>query len=81
VTSACAINRQIIELLGTHDSLERTSIYEKISEGRQLIYYRINNLIEAGILTVKDERNTELILTPGKKKKILKLLNNLRDEI
>ena len=71
------INKQIIELFLTNDILERPNVYDQFSEGRQFLYYRINNLIDAGVLTFKEGSTSELLINPSKKERIIELLTSI----
>ena len=64
------LNYKILVLLNEEEQIERSEIYKKIDEKRENVYYRINNLIEGGIISVNKD-NDKLLFIPREKKKII----------
>jgi predicted transcriptional regulator len=68
------INKKIITLLLEYGSLRRTEFYEALKASRQLIYYHINILIEAGLITQKQEANGKIELNSFKYESIMRVI-------
>ncbi len=74
------INRKIVELLLEHNSIKRAEVFKEVNEGRELIYYRINSLIDSELLSNVDAEEKEIQLNPLKKAAIIEVLNRIRKE-
>jgi hypothetical protein len=57
--------------------LIRSKIYKEINEKREIVYYRINNLIDHEILIANSKSDEELIINPNIKKLIIQILKSL----
>lgn len=71
------INKKILELLVEHESIQQPTVYKLINEKRELVYYRINNLIDFDIIFISEEDdNNNIRLNTNKKKVIIQILEN-----
>ncbi len=66
------INKKIVKLLFEHDTIKKSDTYKLLNEKRELVYYRINNLIEQNIIDPEEE---------GKKLRLNPNIKNMIDEI
>jgi predicted transcriptional regulator len=71
------LNKKIINLFIESEQLKKVDIYKLLEEQREHIYYRLNNLIEYGILTLSEQVPEELILPPHQKELIKEILNKI----
>ena len=74
------LNKKIFNLIAEKGQVKKTEIYKILNEPRELVYYRINNLIEYGILIPLEKEPDELTLTHKKKEIIKKILIYSQDE-
>ncbi|MBD3342519.1 MAG: hypothetical protein GF353_25695 [Candidatus Lokiarchaeota archaeon] len=61
------INKKIIDLLIHEGTIETSEVHKRIDETRELIYYRINDLIDNNLLSEIEEENKTISLSPDKK--------------
>ena len=69
------INSKIIHLLIEYETFIKADIYKKIEEKREDVYYRINNLINHGIITLNQELDKEICINHNLKETIVKFLD------
>jgi hypothetical protein len=74
------INKKIVNLLVKKKSIEKSEIHKNINETRELVYYRINDLIDQEILSQIDEKNNLIRLNPDNKDLIIQICNNLANK-
>jgi predicted transcriptional regulator len=67
------VNYKIINKILESNLIKVADIYKEIEEKRELVYYRVNNLIELEILLQKDADNKAVMINP----KIKKTLKNV----
>lgn len=75
------LNKKIIILTYKQELIKRSEVYKTLNEKRENVYYRINNLIEHNILSLKQEPNKEILINPDKKElldEILKKFNLIK---
>lgn len=75
------INKKIVNLLLMEDTIEKSEVHKHINEMRELVYYRINDLINYNILSPIQEDSNEISLHPNNKDlivQIFKQTSNLR---
>jgi len=72
------INKKIVKLLFEHDTVKKSDTYKLLNEKRELVYYRINNLIEQNII-YSEEDGKKLRLNPHNKEIIDQILKNNSD--
>jgi predicted transcriptional regulator len=73
------INKKIILLLLNNDSVKRSDAFKYIDEGREVVYYRLKNLLDLKILSEVEAESKEIELNPMQKKNIHQILNILDD--
>ncbi len=69
------INNKILHLLIENESFIKSDIYKEIDEKRADVYYRINNLLNHGIITLNKDLDTEMCINHDLKGDIIKILN------
>ncbi|MFX1337931.1 MAG: hypothetical protein ACFFDK_04925 [Promethearchaeota archaeon] len=72
------VNKKIITLYIENKQLNKADIYKLLEEPREHIYYRLNNLIDYGILTPLTQESEDLILASDQKELIKKILSKLK---
>ncbi|MBA7640475.1 hypothetical protein ES703_48141 [subsurface metagenome] len=72
------INMKIVKLLFEHESVKKSDTYKLLTEKRELVYYRITNLIEQNII-YSEEEGKKLRLNPNIKNIIDEILKNNSD--
>jgi len=73
------INREIISLLLEEELIQQSEIYKKIERKRGKVYYRINNLLEFEILSVKERDQTYIYINSNKRKKVIETLEYIEE--
>ena len=73
------LNTKIINIFIEHRLLKKAEIHKFLEKSRELVYYRLNSLIEYEILTLSEQNPDELILNPLQKELIKKILNKTFD--
>jgi len=71
------INNRIIKFLIKVNSAKKSDIYKALNEERVNVYYRINNLIDNDIISLKEGNNKEICVNPAKREYIAKILKNI----
>jgi len=74
------INKKIVVLLSNIPTLKRSDVHKHIDEGREVVYYRINNLLNNGILSKIEGTSTKLQLNPLRQDMIFKILDANRKQ-
>jgi predicted transcriptional regulator len=69
------LNKKIITLFIDGRQLKKADIYKLLDEPRELVYYRLNNLMEYNILTTSEQDSEDYILSPSQKELIKEILN------
>jgi len=69
------INNKIIHLLIENETFVKSDIYKEIEEKRENVYYRINNLLEHGIITLNQDLDKEMCINNDIKEDIINLLD------
>ena len=67
------LNKKIVNLLLEYDTIKKAEIYKLLNEKRELVYYRINKLIEQNIIYSVEE-GKKLILNPDKRTIVFQIL-------
>ncbi|MFX1569488.1 MAG: hypothetical protein ACFFCV_14090 [Promethearchaeota archaeon] len=75
------INLKIIDLLTKQKSLKKSEIYKLLDEKRDIVNYRINNLINYDLIRSIDDDTKDLYINSDKKKDIHIILNNYRNKL
>ena len=75
------INSKIIHLLFEYETFIKSEIYKKIEEKREDVYYRINNLINHGIITLNQDLENEMCINYDIKEVIVNILNATKSSI
>jgi predicted transcriptional regulator len=70
------INYKILKLIFRRKLLVKSEVYKEINEKREIVYYRINNLIDYEILITNPESEKELIINPYVKTLLSKILKS-----
>ena len=70
------INLKIIKKVYELKSIRGAEIYKEIHEKRELVYYRVKNLIDLELLAIEGENNENIIINPKVYKLITKNLTN-----
>ncbi|MCK4285718.1 MAG: hypothetical protein KAX18_05920 [Candidatus Lokiarchaeota archaeon] len=71
------LNRQIINILLEHESVKNTDIYKELNVQREKMYYRINKLIEFGIISPKADDEKIISINLSKKDLIIEVINSI----
>ena len=69
------INNKIIHLLIENETFIKSDIYKEIDEKRENVYYRINNLLEHGIITINQDLDKEMCINNDLKEDIINILD------
>jgi len=72
------INRKIIDLLTTQNSIKNSEIFKKIDEKREIVNYRLKNLIDYDLICFKEDPSKEVYLNPDKQEDVINILNNTK---
>ncbi len=75
------INLKIIEFIATHKSIKKSEIYKLIDEKRDLVNYRITNLINYDLIYFENENTKELCINPTKQSDIFDIINIFRKKL
>jgi predicted transcriptional regulator len=70
------INEKIIRKVLNLVSIRGADIYKEIDEKRELVYYRVKNLIDLDLLSIKEENSEYIIINPKVYNLILNILRN-----
>jgi len=68
------LNKKIIILTYKQELIKRSEVYKILNEKRENVYYRIKNLIENDILSLKQEPNKEIFINTNKKELLDEIL-------
>jgi len=71
------LNKKIINLLIQRELVKKADIHKQLSEQREIIYYRINDLMKYNIISQIEEDNNEVSLNPKNKELIVQIFNKL----
>ena len=74
------ISRKIVNLLIQQESIEKSEIHKHLHEKRELVYYRINDLIENNIIIEMEEEGSTLRLNPNNNELIVQILNEFSEQ-
>lgn len=69
------VNKKIVNLLTQQDNIKKSDVYKILKENREMIYYRINELINCNIISPVQEESNKIQLNPDNKKVILQIIN------
>ncbi len=72
------INRKIIDLLTTQNSIKNSEIFKLIDEKRELVNYRLKSLIKYDLICSREDLSKEVYLNPHKQEDIINILNNTK---
>ena len=72
------LNKKIVNLLLEYDTIKKADAYKLLNEKRELVYYRINKLIEQNIIYSVEEGN-KLNLNPHIKEIVLQILKDISE--
>ncbi|MBY9002388.1 MAG: hypothetical protein KGD73_00300 [Candidatus Lokiarchaeota archaeon] len=75
------INRKIIDLLLTQNSIKSTEIFKKLDENRGKVNYRLKNLIDYDIIYSEEDPSKEVYLNPDKKEDVCNILNKFKNNL
>ena len=67
---------EILKLMIKKKLLIKSEIYKEVNEKREIVYYRINNLMDYEILIANPESEKQLIINPNVKKFLSKILKS-----
>jgi predicted transcriptional regulator len=67
------INYKILAMVFKSESIKAADIHKVINEKREVVYYRVKNLIEIGFLSFKEQNREKIIINP----KIYNLITNI----
>lgn len=73
------INKKIILLFLNNNSVKRSDVFKYIDEGREVVYYRLNTLLELKILSEVEDESKDIELQPLVKEKLIKILDQIAD--
>ncbi len=74
------LNMAIIQLLIEEGVVSKSDMHIFFEGSREMLYYRINNLIDARVLALVEGTEKELCLNPSFKEVILKIIESLEGE-
>ena len=69
------LNRQILGVLRTHERLEKADLFQSLEASREQIYYHLNLLMEANVISAIGEGDKEICLSPAKRQYLEKILD------
>ena len=72
------INKKILQLLVERECILKSEIYKIIEEKREDVYYRINNLLNFGLLITNQDLDKEICLNSEKKEIIVEILSTTK---
>ncbi|MBA7529822.1 hypothetical protein ES705_22021 [subsurface metagenome] len=72
------INRKILDLLTTQNSIKNSEVFKSIDEKREKVNYRLNNLIDYDLICFKEDPSKEVYLNPDKQEDAINILNNIK---
>jgi predicted transcriptional regulator len=72
------INRKIVDLLATQNSIKNSEIFKLIEEKREKVNYRLKNLIDYDLICFKEDPSKEVYLNPDKQEDVINILNNVK---
>ncbi len=75
------INNKLMKLLTEKTNILKSDIFKEINEKREDVYYRINNLVDHGLITYSDPSDKHLCIISNVKEKIDEILKTLRINI
>ncbi|MCJ7651367.1 MAG: hypothetical protein MUP85_22390, partial [Candidatus Lokiarchaeota archaeon] len=64
-----------------YEKIIKSEIYKKMQEKRENVYYRINNLINHGIITLNQDLENEMCINYDIKEVIVNILNATKSSI
>jgi len=71
------LNKKIVDLLIKQELIIKSDIHKQLNEPREIIYYRINNLINYNIVYQIESDNNEISLNPNNKDLIVQIFNDI----
>jgi predicted transcriptional regulator len=72
------INRKIVGLLTTQNSIINSEIFKLIDEKREKVNYRLKNLIDYDLICFKEDPSKEVYINPDKQEDVINILNNIK---
>ena len=75
------INRKILDLLITQNSIKNSEIIKMIDENRGKVNYRLKNLSDYNLICSKEDPSKEVYLNPDKKENVINILNRLKKDL
>jgi predicted transcriptional regulator len=72
------INRKIVNLLIKNETYSKSDIYKDIGEKREIVYYRINNLLNFDIITSNQDLEGELCVNTALREDVLTILETIK---
>jgi len=72
------INSKLIHLLIENNRSLKSEVYKEIKEKREDVYYRINNLIDHGVITSNETSDKEICIKSNLKELIINILKSLK---
>ncbi len=72
------INRKIVDLLTMQSSIKKSEIFKLIDEKREIVSYRLKNLVDYNLICCEDDTNKNVYINPDKQEDIFNILNNVK---
>ena len=72
------INRKIVDLLSTQNSIKNSELYKLIDENRGKVNYRLKNLSYYGLIYFKEDSSKEVYLNSDKQEDVINILNKFK---
>jgi len=74
------INKKILNLLINQNSIKKSDVYKLINEKREIVYYRLKNLMEQELILPLKESDKEILINSAKRDSILEVLEKSKDK-
>ena len=71
------LNKKIVNLLIQRELIKKSDIYKQLNEQREIIYYRIKDLMNYLIISPIEKDSNEVSLNPNNKELIVQIFNEL----
>ena len=71
------LNKKIVNLLIQRELIKKSDIYKQLNEQREIIYYRLNILMNYDIVSLIEADGNEVSLDPNNKELIVQIFNEL----
>ncbi|MFX1340522.1 MAG: hypothetical protein ACFFDK_18075 [Promethearchaeota archaeon] len=69
------VNKRIANLLIQQGNIKKSDVYKMLEENREMVYYRINELINFNIISPLQEESSKIQLNPNNRELIAQIIN------